>query len=75
MSKPVPYAEDRDGKGTLKRTYWPRGDAMDKRREMREQLESDLAKKSKKWVVADKKKALDDKWGQYCDTRRSLDER
>ena len=74
MSKPVPYAEESDGKGTSKRTYWPRGDAMDKRRDMRKQLESELAAKGKKYAVADKKKALDERWGEYCETRRSLEE-
>lgn len=74
-SRPIPYAEESNGKGTYKRTYWPRGDAMDKRRELRRRLECELAAKGKKWAVADKKKALDARWGEYCETRRSLEER
>ena len=75
MSEPVPFKDDADGRGTFKRTYWPRGDALDKRREMRKAMEADLAKKGKKYALADKKKALDERWGEYCETQRSTDER
>jgi hypothetical protein len=75
MSRPVPYSEERDGKGAVKRVYWPKGDAMDKRRAMRGQMEAALAKQGKNYRLADKKKMLDERWGEYCETRRSLDER
>jgi hypothetical protein len=74
VSKPIPFKDESDGKGTTKRTYWPRGDAMEKRREMRKQLEVDLAAKGKKWAITDKQKALDEKWGRYCEKPRSLEE-
>lgn len=74
VSKPVPYAEERDAKGTIKRTYWPRGDALDKRRAMRSQMETELAKKGKNWRTEDKRKALDERWGEYCEKRRTLEE-
>jgi hypothetical protein len=74
MSSPVPHKDESDGKGTFKRTYWPRGDAMDRRRAMRKQLESELAAKGKRYAVSDKKKALDERWGEYCEKPRSLEE-
>jgi hypothetical protein len=70
----IPY-RDEEIKGGMKRTYWPRGDAADKRRTMRAKMESELAKKGKKYSVSDKKKALDERWGQYCEIQRSLEER
>jgi hypothetical protein len=48
---------------------------MDKRRELRKQLESELAAKGKQWKTDDKRKALDERWGEFCEKRRSLDER
>ena len=75
MSEPIPHNDESDGKGTFKRTYWPRGDAKDKRRELRGQLERELAAKGKKWAVADKKKALNERWGEFCETQHSLEER
>lgn len=74
MSRPIPFKDESDGKGTFKRTYWPRGDAMAKRREMRKNLESELVAKGKKWAISDKAKALDEKWGRYCEKQRSLEE-
>lgn len=69
----TPYRDEKV-KGGLKRTYWPRGDAQEQRREMRLKMESQLAKKGKKWTTADKVKALDEKWGEYCETQRELGE-
>lgn len=71
---PVPFKDESDGRGKFKRTYWPRGDAEDKRRAMRKQLEAELAAKGKNYSASDRQKALNDRWGEYCDTRRSLDE-
>jgi hypothetical protein len=71
---PTPFKDESDGK-TFKRVYWPRGDADEKRRQIRREMESQLARQGKKRTQTDKKKALDERWGEYCETQRSLEER
>mgnify|MGYP001568502743 CR=1 FL=1 len=69
----TPYA-DGSVKGGVKRTYWTRDMAVQARRVLRQKMESDLLKKGKKYVKADKSKALDEKWGEYCEQQRSVEE-
>ena len=47
---------------------------MTVRAKMRKKLESELAAKGKNWKVGDKQKALDERWGQFCETQRSVEE-
>ena len=58
----------------VKRTYWTRDMAVQGRRVIRQTVEATLANKGKKWSKADRQKAVDDRWGEYCETERSIDE-
>lgn len=71
---PIPY-RDESNNGTHKRTYWPRGDAMGKRLEIGKKTLNELASKGKKYTKEDRAKVVNEKWGEYCETQRSLDER
>lgn len=69
----IPHKDD-STKGGQKRTYWTRDMANQGRRVLRKQLESELAAKGQKWTQADKVKALNERWGEYCETQRSIGE-
>lgn len=69
----IPFRDEQVKEGT-KRTYWPRGDALDKRRAMRIEMESALARKGKRYTKADRVKALNDRWGEFCESQRSIEE-
>jgi hypothetical protein len=69
----TPY-QDGECKGGVKRTYWTRDMAIQARRAMRVETEAALARKGKKYAKTDRVKALDEKWGEYCETQRSIAE-
>jgi hypothetical protein len=64
--------KDESVKEGLKRTYWTRDMAVQGRRVARLAVETTLAKKGKKWSKADRQKAVDERWGQFCESQHSI---
>ena len=69
----IPYQDD-SVKGNTRRRYWTRDMAVQARRVMRLEMEAALADKGKKYAKPDCAKALDEKWGEYCESQRSIAE-
>lgn len=69
----IPH-QDGETKGGVKRTYWTADMAQQGRRIVRKQVEAECLKKNKRYSQADRAKAVDERWGEYCETQRSVDE-
>ncbi len=69
----IPH-KDEPIKGGTKRTYWTRDMAVQGRRVVRKAVETEVAAKGKRYSANDRKKMVDERWGEYCETQRSIGE-
>lgn len=69
----LPYQDD-TVKGGVKRAYWPRDMVVQARRVMRKEMDAALLAKGTNYAKADRVKALNERWGEYCESQRSIPE-
>lgn len=69
----LPFRDEKDARGNLKRTYWPRGDADVVRRKVASEVKGLRTKKGTNYSRADQKKIAAEKWQKVCEMQAPVE--
>ena len=64
----IPFREE-NNRGTIKRTYWPRGDAEAKQRGFEKEAAKATSKKGKPYSRSDQQKIAAERYGEFCESK------
>lgn len=64
----IPFRDEVNG-GTIKRTIWPKGDAIAKQKQIEREVGTATSKRGKRYSCEDQRKIAAERYGEFCESR------